>query len=60
MLLSLCNRAVLIKLQIDFPGIYESDSDSSTGENHQEQDNEDEHDENIPMSDLEDLDEEEK
>lgn len=54
------SRVVLTKLQIDFAGIDESDSDSSTGENDQEQDDEDEDGEDIPMSDLEDLDEEEK
>jgi rRNA-processing protein EBP2 len=43
--------------QIDFEGIDESDSDSSAGENDQVQE---EDEEDIPMSDLEDLDEEEK
>ncbi|KAH8672773.1 eukaryotic rRNA processing protein EBP2-domain-containing protein [Tricladium varicosporioides] len=48
-------------MQIDFAGIDESDSDSSAGENDQDNGSEDdEDDEDIPMSDLEDLDDEEK
>ncbi|KAF4634857.1 hypothetical protein G7Y89_g3235 [Cudoniella acicularis] len=48
-------------MEIDFAGIDESDSDSSAGENDQENDSEDEEDEeDIPMSDLEDLDDEER
>lgn len=43
-------------MQIDFAGIDESDSDSSTGENDQEVSD----DEDIPISDLEDLSDEEK
>lgn len=47
--------------QIDFARLDESDSDSSAGENDQNnEDSEMEDDEDIPVSDLEDLDDEEK
>lgn len=49
---------ILTLSQIDFAALDESDSDSSAGENDQEPGSGDEED--IPISDLEDLDEEEK